>query len=141
MIPEFNIVKVNSDMMNEIIRKHLDNLEKNVFKELQNERKSKIEEDKKENKDITPKNDEVLIYFDYENKDDLIDEIKEIIEIFGENIINDLYVDTDEKLVSIKTFKTITQSEIVDLFNVFETNNIKINYCGDALWIIINDVI
>lgn len=110
---------------------------------------SNIEESKKDKKinDLLDKiveeddlNEEVFIYIPYENNTDLANKIKELIDIFGEEIVNDLYTD-DEKLLEIRTFKTITQSEIIDLFCAFDTRNIRFDYDGETLWIILNDCI
>lgn len=93
------------------------------------------------NKDITPQHDEVHIYFAYEDKNDLCMEIDKLIDLFDENIINDLYTDKDEKVAHITTFREVTQDEINGLFYIFDTNNIKINNLADALWINIDDVL
>lgn len=92
-------------------------------------------------KDITPKHDEVNIYFAYKNKNDLSMKIDGLVEVFDENIINELYTDKDEKVAHITTFREVTQDEINGLFYIFNTNNIKINNLADALWINIDDVL
>lgn len=102
--------------------------------------KQAIENSKQlKHKDITPKHDEVNIYFAYKN--DLSIKIDGLVEIFSEDIINDLFIDKDEKVAHITTFRKITQDEINGLFYIFDTNNIKINNLADALWINIDDVL
>lgn len=104
--------------------------------------KQAIENSKQlKHKDITPKHDEVHIYFAYKNKNDLSMKIDGLVETFDENIINDLYTDKDEKVAHITTFREVTQDEINELFYIFDTNNIKINNLADALWINIDDVL
>ena len=92
-------------------------------------------------KDITPQHDEVNIYFRYKDKNDLSIKIDELVEVFNEDIINDLFIDKDEKVAHITTFRGVTQDEINGLFYIFNTNNIKINNLADALWINIDDVL
>lgn len=92
-------------------------------------------------KDITPQHDEVHIYFAYENKNDLCMKIDGLVEVFDEDIINDLFIDKDEKVAHITTFREVTQDEINGLFYIFDTNNIRINNLADALWINIDDVL
>ena len=102
--------------------------------------KQTIENSKQlKHKDITPKHDEVNIYFAYKN--DLSMKIDGLVEIFSEDIINDLFIDKDEKVAHITTFREVTQDEINGLFYIFDTNNIKINNLADALWINIDDVL
>ena len=104
--------------------------------------KQTIENSKQlKHKDITPKHDEVNIYFAYKNKNDLSIKIDGLVETFDEDIINDLFIDKDEKVAHITTFREVTQDEINGLFYIFDTNNIKINNLADALWININDVL
>lgn len=104
--------------------------------------KQTIENSKQlKHKDITPKHDEVNIYFKYKNKNDLSIKLGELIDLFDENIINDLYTDKDEKVAHITTFREVTQDIINGLFIIFDTNNIKINNLADALWINIDDVL
>lgn len=92
-------------------------------------------------KDITPKHDEVNIYFAYENKNDLSMKIDGLVEVFDENIINDLFIDKDEKVAHITTFREVTQDETNGLFYIFDTNNIKIDNIDDVLLINIDDVL
>ena len=92
-------------------------------------------------KDITPQHDEVNIYFGYKDRNDLSVKIDGLVEVFDEDIINDLHIDKDEKVAHITTFREVTQDEMNGLFYVFDTNNIKINNLVDALWININDVL
>ena len=104
--------------------------------------KQAIENSKQlKHKDITPQHDEVNIYFAYKNKNDLCMKLSELIDLFDENIMNDLYTDKDEKVAHITTFREVTQDEINGLFYIFDTNNIKINNLADALWINIDDVL
>lgn len=104
--------------------------------------KQAIENSKQlKHKDITPKRDEVNIYFGYKDKNDLCMKLSELIDLFDENIMNDLYTDKDEKVAHITTFREVTQDEINGLFYIFDTNNIKINNLADALWINIDDVL
>lgn len=104
--------------------------------------KQTIENSKQlKHKDITPKHDEVNIYFAYKNKNDLSIKIDGLVEIFDEDIINDLFIDKDEKVAHITTFREVTQDEINGLFYIFDTNNIRINNLVDALWIDIDDVL
>lgn len=104
--------------------------------------KQTIENSKQlKHKDITPKHDEVNIYFVYKDKNDLSMKIDGLVEIFNEDIINDLFIDKDEKVAHITTFREVTQDEINGLFYIFDTNNIKINNLADALWINIDDVL
>ena len=103
--------------------------------------KQTIENSKQlKHKDITPQHDEVNIYFGYKDKNDLSMKIDGLVEVFDENIMNDLYIDKDEKVAHITTFREVTQDEINGLFYIFDTNNIKINNLVDALWINIDDV-
>lgn len=104
--------------------------------------KQTIENSKQlKHKDITPKHDEANIYFAYKNKNDLSMKIDGLVEVFDEDIINDLFIDKDEKVAHITTFRKVTQDEINGLFYIFDTNNIKINNLADALWINIDDVL
>lgn len=104
--------------------------------------KQTIENSKQlKHKDITLKHDEVNIYFAYKNKNDLSMKIDGLVEIFDEDVINDLFIDKDEKIAHITTFSEVTQDEINGLFYIFDTNNIKINNLADALWINIDDVL
>ncbi len=104
--------------------------------------KQTIENSKQlKHKDITPKHDEVNIYFAYKDRNDLSIKIDGLVEVFNEDIINDLFIDKDEKVAYIRTFRKITQDEINGLFYIFDTNNIKINNLADALWINIDDVL
>lgn len=104
--------------------------------------KQAIENSKQlKHKDITPKHNEVNIYFAYKNKNDLSMKIDGLVEVFDENIINDLFIDKDEKVAHITTFREVTQDEINGLFYIFDTNNIKINNLADTLWINIDDVL
>lgn len=84
---------------------------------------------------------EVLIYLPYENKDDLFEKMLELIDIFDEDIINNIFVDTDEKLIKVEIYELITQNEIFDILSTFGDKNTKVNTAGDALWIIIDDCI
>lgn len=104
--------------------------------------KQTIENSKQlKHKDITPQHDEVNIYFGYKDKNDLSIKIDGLVEVFNEDIINDLFIDKDEKVAHITTFREVTQDEINGLFYIFDTNNIKINNLVDALWINIDDVL
>lgn len=111
--------------------------------------KEKVEEEPKEainpfessvNAEIED-NVSVLIYMPYESKDDLFEKILELIDIFGEDIINDLFVEVDEKLIKVEIFRQITQNEIFNLLSAFGDKNTRVNVAGDSLWIIVDDCI
>lgn len=133
----------------EIIIDFLKDLYKNEDISFEDICKEKVEEEPKEainpfessvNAEIED-NVSVLIYMPYESKDDLFEKILELIDIFGEDIINDLFVEVDEKLIKVEIFRQITQNEIFNLLSAFGDKNTRVNVAGDSLWIIVDDCI
>lgn len=144
--------KIQVAKSNEIVVDSLKEYYKNKDMHFENEEvcKEKVEQEELKD-DINPfengvnveieEDTEVLIYLPYENKDDLFEKMLELIDIFDEDIINNIFVDTDEKLIKVEIYELITQNEIFDILSTFGDKNTKVNTAGDALWIIIDDCI
>lgn len=87
------------------------------------------------------KHNEVNICFSFLDNDDLKIKIDDLVGLFNNDILNCLNVDNNKQIVEIKTRRLVTQNHIIALFQIFETNNIQIQYKSNLLWIIIDNVI